>query len=127
MGLELIVSCLPTSPPSPSSRPQKKSHKMDATAGRAMVQIQVSRKMRATSLVGTKTSLAPGTEGCSSLLGGPRGSSPSARKWAVLHVAPGPETKIKRLPEAIPLLVFRRDLVDSLICWLALFWVVFSL
>lgn len=28
--------------------------------------------------------------------------------------------EIKRLPEAIPLLVFRRDLVDSLICWLAL-------
>lgn len=30
------------------------------------------------------------------------------------------ELKIKRLPEAISLLVFRRDLVDSLICWLAL-------
>lgn len=32
------------------------------------------------------------------------------------------ETKIKRLPEAVPLSVFRvfrGDLVDSLICWLA--------
>lgn len=32
----------------------------------------------------------------------------------------GAETEIKRPPEAIPLLVFRRDLVGSLICWLAL-------
>lgn len=71
--------------------------------------------------------LSPRNSGWSSPSSRTQRQLSSASKGSVLHVAPPAETEIKRLPEAFPLLVFSGDLVDSLICWLALVSVVFSL
>lgn len=63
--------------------------------------------------------LSPRRLGWSSLLGDREAAPPVLPNGQSTPATTGAETKIKRLPSAIPLLVFRRDLVDSLISRLA--------
>lgn len=62
---------------------------------------------------------SPRRSGWICLLGDPEAAPPVLQNGQCTLGITGAETKIKRLPSAIPLLVFRGDLVDSLISWLA--------
>lgn len=83
--------------------------------------------MRSAALAGPHTSSAPGAEGEAVWLEDPGAAPlvPASGRCSTWH-HPGGEGD-QRLPEATPLLVFRRDSVGSLICWLALVSLAFSL